>query len=254
MRKYAYLALCTALAFVLAGCGSGEKYELRETGIARMDAGNYPAAVSFFDQALEKSDGMVGSFEIDVLQYRAEAEYRMNDYAAAAATYDTLCQVAEEEEKTEYLSRCCAMFIMAGNLDEAKKRYQALYPLQREDGDTMELLLALGAALRADGKPSEAAELYQQAVDDGVKNGELYNQLALNELEFGEYDQALGFIEKGLAAGDGVREKLLYNKAVAYERKLDFAGALAAFETYAQEFGASEEVEREIAFLRTRAD
>ncbi len=255
MRKYRYLAIWTAVVLLLAGCASKEKYDLREDAILRMDAGNYPAAVELFQEALEKSDGLVGSFEIDVLKYRAEAEYRMGDYGAAAETYDTLWQVDGEKEKTEYLSRCCAMLLLDGQLDEAKERYQALYDArQPEDEETVELLLELGAALREAGRGSEAVELFQQAVDDGVQNGELYNQLALNELEFEEYDQALAYIEKGLAAGGDAREKLLYNQAVVYERKLDFAGALRALETYAGEFGSSDDVEKEIAFLKTRTD
>lgn len=255
MRKRAYLAVFMALVLLLTGCSSKEKYELRENGILRMNAGNYPAAVQLFDEALEKSDGKVGSFELDVLKYRAEAEYRMGDYGAAAATYDTLWQVDGDEEKMEYLSRCCAMLILDGQLDKAKEQYQVLYgAAQADDGDAEELLLALGTALREADRGSEATELFQQAVDDGVQNGEIYNQLALNEMEFEEYDQALAFIEKGLAVGDGAREKLLFNQAVAYEKKLDFASALQTLEAYAGEFGSSQEIEKEIAFLKTRAD
>lgn len=255
MRKRAYLAVFMALVLLLTGCSSKEKYELRQNGILRMNAGNYPAAVQLFDEALEKSDGRVGSFELDVLKYRAEAEYRMGDYGAAAATYDTLWQVDGEKKKMEYLSRCCAMLILDGQLDTAKEQYQVLYgAAQADDGDVTELLLALGTALREANRGSEAMELFQQAVDDGVQNGELYNQLALNEMEFEEYDQALAFIEKGLAVGDGAREKLLFNQAVAYEKKLDFAGALQTLEAYAGEFGSSQEIEKEIAFLKTRAD
>ena len=114
MRKRAYLTVFMVLVLLLTGCSSREKYELREDGILRMNAGNYPAAVQLFDEALEKSDGRVGSFELDVLKYRAEAEYRMGDYSAAAATYDTLWQVDGDKEKTEYLSRCCAMLILDG--------------------------------------------------------------------------------------------------------------------------------------------
>ena len=254
MRKYVYLAACMTAVLFLTACAGGRKYEYREEGVARLNAGNYPAAVSLFNQALDESDGMVGDFELDVLKYRAEAEYGMEDYAAAAETYDILWQVTEEDQKQGFLSRCCAMLLLDGSLEEAKEKYQTLYAQNRGGADTLKLLQALGAALREAGKPDEATELYQQAVDDGAANGELYNMLALNELEFGEYDQALAFIEKGLAASDGAREKLLYNKAVAYERKLDFAGALAIFEDYAREFGASADIEKEIAFLRTRAD
>ncbi len=219
-----------------------------------MDAGNYPETVRLLDEALQKSDGLVGAFELDVLQYRAEAEYRMGDYSSAADTYDVLWQADGDKSKTEYLTRCCAMLVLAGRLDEAKEQYNVLYPLEKESEDTVQVLLALGEALNGADRRTEATELYRQAVDDGVRNGELYNRLALNEIDIGEYDQALAFIDLGLAAGDGARGNLLYNQAVILEKKLDFAGALRVLEDYEREFGASEEVEKEIAFLKTRTD
>ncbi len=251
-REIRYLAVMAAVLLLMTGCGSKEKYECREAAIAQMEAGDYAAAVDSLNLALEKSSGMVGEFELDVLKYRAEAEYRLGDYEAAADTYDVLWQT--DGQKTEYLTRCCAARIRAGQLEDAGQKYRELYKSQPESGETMEVLLALGDALREAGRGAEATELFQQAVDDGAGNGEIYNQLALNELEFEEYDQALAFIEKGLACEDEAREKLLFNQAAVYEKKLDFAAALRTLQTYAAEFGPTEEVEKEIAFLRTRAD
>ncbi len=246
------LAAVLAAVLLTAGCGSKEKYEYRETAVGQMEAGDYAAAVDSLNMALEKSDGTVGEFELDVLKYRAEAEFRLEDYEAAADTYEVLWQT--DGQKTEYLTRCCAALIRSGQLEAAGKKYKELYQAQREGGDTLQILFALGQAYRENGQLTEAAELFQQAADDGVRSGEIYNQLALNELEFEEYDQAMAFIEKGLAVGDGAREKLLFNQAVVYEKKLDFAGALRTLQAYAAEFGSSEEVEKEIAFLKTRAD
>ena len=93
-----------AVCLSLTACGgSREKYELRETAIQQMENGDYAAAIETFGQALEKSDGFVGEFELDVLKYRAEAEYESGDYKAAARTYDVLSQV--DGEKPEYLER-----------------------------------------------------------------------------------------------------------------------------------------------------
>ena len=52
-------------------------------------------------KALDEADGIVGPFELDVLKYRAEAEYLTEDYRAAAHTYDILADV--DGEKREYL-------------------------------------------------------------------------------------------------------------------------------------------------------
>lgn len=248
-RIYQAAVLLLAALF-LGGCAPKVKYELRETAIGQMEAGDYAAAVQTFNEALENSDGFVGRFELDVLKYRAEAEYRSGDPAAAAETYHILWQV--DEEKTEYLSRTCAMLVLSGQLDAALEAYARLYEAQPSGGDTMAVLLALGKALRGAGRDGEAAAILQQAVDDGAQNGELYDQLALCEMKVGEYDQALAFIEKGLAIGGTAREMLLFDQAAAREGKLDFAGALSALETYVREFGSTDAVAKEIAFLRTR--
>ena len=48
------------------------------------------------------------------------------------------------------------------------------------------------------------------------------------------------------------RAELLYSQAVVYEHMLDFSSALRALETYETEFGATPEIRKEIAFLKTR--
>lgn len=245
-------AVMTAAVLLTTGCASKEKYEYREAAIRQMEAGDYAAAVDSLNLALEKSDGTVGKFELDVLKYRAEAEFCLEDYEAAADTYDVLWQT--DGQKPEYLTRCCVALIRSGQLETAGKKYRELYHTQPESEDTLAILLALGQAYRENGQQSEAVELFQMAADDGVQSGEIYNQLALNEIEFEEYDQALAFIEKGLAIGDGAREKLLFNQAVAYEKKLDFVKALQILETYSAEFGLTDPVEKEITFLKTRTD
>lgn len=56
-----------------------------------------------------------------------------------------------------------------------------------------------------------------------------------------------------MKSGDAeAKGELLYNQAVVYEKKQDFAKALELLLQYSAEFGTNPEVEREIAFLRTR--
>ena len=92
----------SAAALLLTGCGDSEKArEARMAGIEQMNQENYEDAIASFDKALDEADGIVGPFELDVLKYRAEAEYLTEDYRAAAHTYDILADV--DGEKREYL-------------------------------------------------------------------------------------------------------------------------------------------------------
>ena len=87
-----FLAAAVLSLGILSGCGaeSKEAKEARMTGIEQLNAGNYQDAIDSFGKALDESDGIVNSFELDVLKYRGEAEYKLADYKAAAQTYGIL--------------------------------------------------------------------------------------------------------------------------------------------------------------------
>ena len=94
-------AVCVVSVLGTAGCGGSQKEreEIRLLGIEQLDGGNYEEAIQSFEQALALSSKVVGEFELDILKYRAEAEYRAGDYQAAAYTYQVLMQVDEEREE-----------------------------------------------------------------------------------------------------------------------------------------------------------
>ncbi len=243
--------LAALACLCLAGCGgSSEKYEIREAAIQKMEDGDYAGAVELFDQAIEKSDGFVGTFELDVLKYRAQAEYESGDYAAAAVTYDILRQA--DEERPEYLERLGILYALEGKADEAVQMYEKLAAADPDNQEAGRILLLAGQQLTRDGREDEAIALFQDAVNSGRESGAVYNQLALSEMEAGEYDRALEYIQRGLALQDDARRQLLYNQAAAYERKLAFSNALQSLMRYSQEFGSTPEVEKEIAFLGSR--
>lgn len=248
------MAVCIcASALFLGGCQSHskEQIELRLKGIEQLQAGDYEAAVDSFKQVLEDGKGVVGEFELDVLKYRGEAEYRAGDYEAAAYTYDVLAQV--DEERTEYLSRSVIFHAMAGHTDQALEKYTRLYELEPDKSETADALLSLGQAFIEKDRISEALELFEKAVNDGIASGKLYNEMAVCLLEDGELDRALEYLEQGIAAGDEtVMQELLVNKAAVYEKKLDFAKALEILQQCASSYGTTPEIDKEIAFLKTR--
>ena len=251
--KWAFVAvMCLLAAAGAAGCGDSQKQqELRLQGIEQLDGGNYEEAIRSFEEALALSSKVVGEFELDILKYRAEAECRAGDYGAAAYTYDVLSQVDKEWE--EYQTRICNLHILAGQLDQALEEYKKLWEAGSAGEETAQLLLALGQALTQQGRFDEAMGLYEQAVESGVKNGEIYNRMAVCKLEEGDIDLALQYLEEGVKTGDrSVMGSLLLNQAAAYEKKLDFARALTILEQYTAAYGANEQVQKEIDFLRSR--
>ncbi len=205
-------------AVLTAGCAdSKEKYEFRETGIAQLDAGNYEEAIASFEEAIAHSDGLVGDFEIDVLKYRAEAEYKSADYAASAYTYDVLCQV--EEERPEYRIRSCIMNSLAGSVDQAMEDYEKILTMEAEAqkktvqvkseeaaydrfSELPEAIASLGQALIEAERYDDAVALCESRTSVGAGSAELYNQLGLALMNLGQYDQALEYLERGIQSGD----------------------------------------------------
>ncbi len=73
------IACCLGASLLMSGCRNKEqeRRELRIQGIEQLKAENYEEAIQSFEQALQNnSSGFVGEFELDILKYRAEAEYR----------------------------------------------------------------------------------------------------------------------------------------------------------------------------------
>lgn len=94
---------------------------------------------------------------------------------------------------------------------------------------------------------------YEEALACGVMQSRVYNRIVVEQIEAGEYEQALATIGQGKAASDGeAAADLAYNEAVIYEATGDYAKALELFEDYVSRYGADENAEREITFLKTR--
>ena len=96
---------------------------------------------------------------------------------------------------------------------------------------------------------------YEAALAYGFADALAYSRMALRNIENQEYDLALEYVEKGMAAcqaGDPAMQELAYSQAVIYEHKGDFRKALELFEAYLAAYGPDEEAEREVMFLRTR--
>lgn len=96
---------------------------------------------------------------------------------------------------------------------------------------------------------------YDRAKSLGVILGQVYSRIARDQINAGQYDEALSTIDTGLAeagADDVGREELTFNQAVAWEYKGDYKKALKILESYDQKYTAEGNAARELAFLKTR--
>lgn len=88
---------------LLTGCGSQVK-ELRLQGIAQLEKGQYQEAVETLNEALQAGRGQISRVQLDILSYRAEAEYLSGDLEAAEKTVSILIEADGSKESYEKLS------------------------------------------------------------------------------------------------------------------------------------------------------
>ena len=181
-----FLAAAVLSLGILSGCGaeSKEAKEARMTGIEQLNAGNYQDAIDSFGKALDESDGIVNSFELDVLKYRGEAEYKLADYKAASEAADGQAEDAEKD------------FAAAEEKAKNSKKSSAAAP-----GVSL-AFTALASAARDAGDSELAAQYCNQAIERGVSGPEIYNQLAISEMEAGDYESAMSHYEEALSLAD----------------------------------------------------
>lgn len=248
------VAAAAVSALLLTACGgvSEEMLDSREAAIAMMEAGDLEGAVEAFNGLVAEAT-KVTEFELDILKYRAEAEFLLGDFPAAAHTYKTLMEV--DAEKPEYCYFASLAMSRGGQQEEALALLERGEELDRklEAAGWQEAVLALAESYESAGMIEEAKEVYQGLIDGGHASTDIYNRLMLAAMDEGDYENALTMAGKGLILTDELAVKeLRFNEAVCYEYLGDYQKALELFRAYVAEFGSDERAEHEIAFLETR--
>ncbi len=267
--------------------GSG-KDKLRKDGIEKLNAGDPEGAIADLDAALEKAgnkSNKPSGFNADVLWYRAEAELLLKDYEAASHTYDLIAEQGGDKISCLYMKAVCAEKL--GDKDSAVSYYREALGQEKEGSRSAgfeEALIAAGSACVNGQDFDTAKSLYEEALNSG-KTGEkldsrIYNQLGLCQMAEEDYNTAADSFDKGYnalitgyKAGTGAEldqaaaavpqediqgmtllKELAYNKAVCLEYSGQYRAAQAEFEHYISVFGADENAQHEIDFLKTRQE
>lgn len=114
-------------------------------------------------------------------------------------------------------------------------------------------LYLMGRIYLAQEDYGHARSMYETAQEENGETTQSLNGLALCCLEEGSYDQALEYIQRGLALeGESGKQELYFNEIAAYERKLDFATAREKAIEYVQRYPTDEAGQKELKFLATR--
>lgn len=174
------------------------------------------------------------------------------NYEQAIVNFEKELETAKNRvgalEKETLLYRAEAEYMLE-DYPAALHTYQLLLELEPENAIYQK---GTALALMENGDLDGALALH-------VIDAAVYNRMAKEQIDAGQYEKALTAIEQGLAAvrsedadAQSVKKSLLWNQAVAYEYQGDFQRALELLETYARDYGSNETIEHELTFLKTR--
>lgn len=202
-----------------------------------------------------------GSLDAALHDYDKAVSLEQYDYDNYIRICEDLREAGYESESNAYIDK--AMSLGKGLTDYRKgilEYYIGDYSSARTDlenarksdkGDN--ILLYLGKTYEALGDTDYAKSLYMDALAANNSSGKLYNQLAMCQINEGDYEAAIDTIENGLSSGNGESmQGLMFNRVVAYEKIYDFSSAKQYIQEYLNAYPDDEVALREEVFLRTR--
>ncbi|MDO5564455.1 MAG: tetratricopeptide repeat protein [Eubacteriales bacterium] len=168
----------------LSSCSKQTMYNLRQDGITLVEEEKYEEAIKKLNDSLILGDGDITDFQLDILLYKAECEYRLAHYDKAKELYKVLLTI-----------------------DKNNKEYEKLYNASL----TYEKLLNAKKALD-NNNIDEAEKLLNDVRNSGLENDKsyLFNEIILMEKR-GLYKEALSLINKYLITypddNEAIKEK-----------------------------------------------
>lgn len=260
-------------AIMLGGC-SGKERKNFEAGKALLNEGKYAEAVEAFDKAIEAhGSNSIRGLEIDILRYRAEAEYRAGDYKAAEHSYRLL--TSADENRSEYMDMLAIIYTKLSNTDMDINIDDAIEMYERaaKQDDKSELHINAGITIveyyedmydkKMDAAYLDSAEEFLEKLlkETGRKNAKVLAVYAKHMSKREDYDKALEAVDEGIVLlgkkklnknDDETLKSLMFSRGSCYEYKSDYNNALEAFNAYIEKYGEDESVSHEVAFLKAR--
>ena len=236
---------------------------------------DYKEEVSAMDKAIEKVI-LIAKNEIGYLEKKSNSQLDSKTANAGSNNYTKYWR----DIKPSYQGQpWCAAFVSWCFMEALGQEKEG----SRSAGFE-EALIAAGSACVNGQDFDTAKSLYEEALNSG-KTGEklesrIYNQLGLCQMAEEDYNTAADSFDKGYnalitgyKAGTGAEldqaaaavpqediqgmtllKELVYNKAVCLEYSGQYRAAQAEFEHYISVFGADENAQHEIDFLKTRQE
>lgn len=134
--------------------------------------------------------------------------------------------------------------------DYEKAQSELIHPAEEKHEDSMFLMGQVYLALE---DYTHARNMYENIRAAFGESTQYCNGMAMCAMKEGKYDEALQYIQQGLALdGFAGKQELYFNEMVAYEKKLDFETAKRKAQEYMVRYPSDERGQKEALFLESR--
>ena len=210
-----------------------ERLIARGRGIAHMGLTEYEQAITYFQEALHTSNGLVEPVDFDLNYYLAAAYIKNSQFAEAEETYNAILALRPEEEDAYFLRG--GVRLELSDFQGAKEDFDKVISM---DAKNYERLIEIYKVLAHHGYGDVGQEYLQTALDNGLKYMDAYDSGRIYYY-LGEYQKAYIALEE--ARGNGDAESYLY-LGRAYEATGDYNYASSVYNSYLKEEEGNAEV------------
>ena len=240
----------------------------------QMSIGRYKDAAKTYTRLVDAGNTSVNNYYLRGLAYLKSGDassagldfnrvVEAGSYAEYWKIYSVLKENDQEQMANTYLSKAV---LLGGSLDSdhrwrAEFHYflgnyeEALAEFDQVSVDALDVdaYMMIAHIHQAMGDVTRVKAAFSVAEQKAPNDPYLIYQQTLFWMENGEYDEAYTRIQKGLAVeNNDYRQKMDYCNAVCLEYMGKYEDALAAFKAYKEAYGATDEINHEIAWLSTR--
>jgi len=180
-----------------------------------------------FDQAIRTlSKGIARIPDSEILLVRLGHTHLVTGRSREA--FETMNKVLSlNPRNVDALTVCAGILDTEGRKEEARTYYDRALAVEPE---SRYLRMSYAGNLASGGRLREAIEVYKKLIDDFPEEQAFYQYTGIAYSYLGEYDQAISFLERGLAIRPTPTG--YFNLAVAYEKSGNIREAVKVFKLY----------------------
>jgi len=180
-----------------------------------------------FDQAIRTlNEGIARIPDSEILLVRLGHTYLVTGRSREA--FETMNKVLSLNlRNVDALTVCAVILDTEGRKEEARTYYDRALAVEPE---SRYLRMSYAGNLASGGRLRKAIEVYKKLIDDFPEEQAFYQYTGIAYSYLGEYDQAISFLERGLAIQPTPTG--YFNLAVAYEKSGNIREAVKVFKLY----------------------